>query len=146
MCREEFDSRCDESEHYSRRLCLRVKNIKKSENETSGVVLESIRKLFDKRNVVIPDACIDCAHCVSKTSDTVIVRFTTFKHRAMLYHNRKTLKGGAKVHLDLTKSRMDLLMKANKYVKDISNVDFAFSDINCRLKSNLISNIDCLER
>ena len=31
-------------------------------------------------------------------------------------------------------SRLDLLMKANKYVKDISNVDFAYSDINCRLK------------
>ena len=63
------------------------------------------------------------------------------------------------VHLDLTKSRLDLLMKANKYVKDISNVDFAYSHINCRLKvrfknrregffdsmEDLISNIDCLE-
>ena len=43
--RQEFDSRCDESEQYSRRLCLRVKNIKKSDNETSEVVLESIREL-----------------------------------------------------------------------------------------------------
>ena len=37
--RQEFDSRCDESEQYSRRLCLRVENIKKSENDTSEVVL-----------------------------------------------------------------------------------------------------------
>ena len=91
--RQEFDSRCDESEQYSRRLCLRVKNIKKSENETSEVVLESIRKLFDEANVVIPDACIDRAHHVSKTNDTVIVRFTTFRHRTMYYRNRKALKG-----------------------------------------------------
>ena len=28
-------------------------------------------------------------------------------------------------------------MKANKYLKDISTVDFAYSDINCRLKANL---------
>ena len=36
---QEFDSRCDESEQCSRRLCHGVKNIKKSENETSEVVL-----------------------------------------------------------------------------------------------------------
>ena len=91
-------------------------NIKKSENETSEVVLESIRTLFDEANVVIPDACIDRAHHVSKTNDTVILRSTTFRHR-MFYCNRKTLKGGVTVHLDVTKSRFDLLMKANKYVK-----------------------------
>ena len=111
-----------------------MKNIKKSENQTSEVVLESIRKLFDQTNVVIPDACIDRAHRVSKTNDTVIVRFTTFRHHTMFYRNRKALKGGVTVHLDLTKSRLDLLMKANNYVKDISNVDFAYSDINCCLK------------
>ena len=109
---QEFDSRCDESEQYGRRICLRVKNVKKSDNETSEVVLESIRKLFDEANVVIPDACIDRAHRVSKTNDTVIVRFTIFCHRTMFYRNRKTLKGGVTVHLDLTKCRLDLLMKA----------------------------------
>ena len=50
-------------------------------------------------------------------------------------------------------------MKANKYIKDISNVEFAYSDINCRLKvrfknrreeffdsmEDLISKVDCLE-
>ena len=43
LYRQELDSRCDESEEYSRCLCLKVKNIKKSDNETSEVVLESIR-------------------------------------------------------------------------------------------------------
>lgn len=38
---------------------LRVKNIKKSESETSEVILESIRKLFYEAIVVILDACID---------------------------------------------------------------------------------------
>ena len=133
-------------------------NIKKSENETSEVVLESIRTLFDEANVVIPDACIDRAHHVSKTNDTVILRSTTFRHR-MFYCNRKTLKGGVTVHLDVTKSRFDLLMKANKYVKDICSVDFEYFDINCRLNvwfenrgeeffdamEDLISKIDCSE-
>ena len=38
------------------------------------------------------------------------------------------------VNLDITKSRLDLLMEANKYVKDISNVNFVVSNTNCRLK------------
>ena len=61
--------------------------------------------------------CIDRAHRVSRTDDTVIVRFTTFRHRTMFYRKRKELKNGVKVHLDLTKARLDLLIKASKYVK-----------------------------
>ena len=159
LYRQEFDSRCDESEQYCRCLCLRVNNLKKSENETSEVVLESTRKLFDEANLVKLDACIDRAHLVSKTNDTVIVCFTTFRHRTMFSRNKKALKSGVTVHLDLTKSRLDLLMKANKYVKNISKVDFGYCDINCHLKvrfknrreeffnsmEDLISKIDCLE-
>ena len=90
LYRQEFDSCCDETEQYSRRLYLRVKNIKKSiNNETSEVVLKSIRKLIDEANVVIPDACIDRAHRVSKTNDTIIRCFTTFRHRTIFYRNRK---------------------------------------------------------
>ena len=55
--------------------------------------------------MVIPDPYIDRAHRVSKTNDTVIVRFTTFRHRTMFYRNKKALKGGVTAHLDLTKSR-----------------------------------------
>ena len=87
------------------------------------------------------------------------MHFTTFRHRTMFYRNRKSLKGGVTVHLDLTKSRMDLLMEANKHIKDISNVEFAYSDINCRLKvrfknrreeffdsmQDIISKVVCLE-
>ena len=35
-------------------------------NETSEVVRESVTKLFDEGNVVIPDAYIDLAHRVTK--------------------------------------------------------------------------------
>ena len=78
--------------------------------------------------MVILDACLNRAHQVSKTNDTVIMRFTTFRQRTTFYRSRKALKGGVTIHIDLTKSRLDLLMKANKYVKDISNVDFVDSD------------------
>ena len=44
------------------------------------------------------------------------------------------LKNGVKVHLDLTKARLDILIKAIKYVSSLSNIDFVYTDINCRLK------------
>ena len=131
--RQDLEKYCEENEQYSRRLCLRIKNLKKQENETSKKVLEEIKCLFSGANINIPDACIDRAHRVSKTDDTVIVTFATFRHRTMFYRKRKELKNGVKVHLDLTKARLDLLIKASKYVKNLSNVDFVYADINCRL-------------
>lgn len=120
----------------------------------------SIRKLIDEANAVIPDAFIDRAHRVSKINDTVIGRFTTVTHHTMFYRNRKAWKGKVAFHLDLTKSRFGLLMKANKFAKDVFNVDFAYFGINCHLKvrfkirieeffgllEDLITKIDCLER
>ena len=129
--RQDLEKYCEENEQYSRRLCLRIKNLKKQENESSKKVLEEIKCLFSEASINISDACIDRAHRVSKTDDTVIVRFTTFRHRTMFYRKRKELKNGVKVHLDLTKARLDLLIKASKYVKNLSNVDFVYADLNC---------------
>ena len=92
--RQELEKRCKENEQYSRRLCLRIKNIKKQENESSDKVLEEIKCLFSEASIIIPDVCIDLAHRVSKTDDTVIVRFTKFPHRTIFYRKRKELKNG----------------------------------------------------
>ena len=73
-----------------------------------------------------------------------MVVFTTFRHRTMFYRKRKELKNGVKVHLDLTKARLDLLIKASKYVKNLSNVDFVYADINCRLKIHFSNNNESL--
>ena len=114
--------------------------MKKQENETSGKVLEAIECLFSEAGINIPDACIDLAHRVGRTDDTVIVCFTTFHHGTMFYRKRKELKNGVKVHLDLTKARLDLLIKTSKYVENLSNVDFVYADINCQLKIHFSNN------
>ena len=106
----------------------------KQENKSSDKVLEEIKSLFSEASINIPDACVDCAHRVSEIDDTVIVRFTTFRHRTMFYTKRKELKNGVKIHLDLTKARLELLIKASKYIKSLSNVDFVYANINRRLK------------
>ena len=138
--RQDLEKYCEENEQYSRRVCLRIKNMKKQENESSDRVLEEIKCYFSEANTNIPDACIDCAHRLSKTDDTMTVRFTTFRRRTMFYRKRKELKNGVKVHLDLTKARLDLLIKASKYVKNLSIVDFVYADINCQLKIHFSNN------
>ena len=142
--RQDLEKYCEENEQYSRRLCLRVKNLKKQENKSSKKVLEEIKYLFSEASINISDACIDRAHRVSKTDDKVIMRFTRFHHRTMFFRKRKELKNEVKVHLDLTKARLDLLIKASKYVKNLSNVDFVYADINCRLKIHFSNNNESL--
>ena len=36
--------------------------------------------------------------------------------------------------LDLTKSRFNLLKKANDHVKEIPAISFCYADVNCRLR------------
>ena len=67
-----------------------------------------------------------------KKCKSIIVRFTTFRHRTLFYRARKNLKS-AKVKLDLTKSRFDLLKRANNHVKKIRAINFCCADVNCRL-------------
>ena len=64
----------------------------KQENESSKKVLEAIKCLFSEASINIPDVCIHCAHRVSRTDDTVIVRLATFRHRTIFYRKRKELK------------------------------------------------------
>ena len=101
----------EELEQYSRRLCLRIEGVPSAEKETSEEVLEKVKCLVSESGCDIPDVVIDRAHRIGKgythkksnlSCKSIIARFTTFRHRTMLYRNRNKLKK-AKVKLDLTK-------------------------------------------
>ena len=68
-----------------------------------------------------------------KRCKQIIVRFTSFRYRSMLYKARKNATK-FQIYLDLTKQRKDLLDQANAYIsnQNIQNC-FAFADLNCRL-------------
>ena len=51
-----------------------------------------------------------------------------------LYRARKNLKSGFKVKLDITKSRFNLLKKANNHAKKIPAINFCYADVNCRIR------------
>ena len=130
---EELIKRCEENEQYGRWLCLRIKGIPRKEKEKSDEVLDQVRSFFDEAEVTIPDAVLDSVHCVSKKNNDIIVRFTTFRHRTLFYRKRKSLKGKS-MHLDLMKSRLQLLNNAKKVITNKDNISFCYADINCRCK------------
>ena len=52
----------------------------------------------------------------------------------MFYRAKNKLKRGVKTKLDLTKSRYNLLKRANDHVKEVPTIKFCYADINCCLK------------
>ena len=124
----------DSNEQYSRRTSLRVLNIPlpsmeeddgvdEIEEETADICLEKVRDVIREAGVSIPDQCIDRCHRIGKiieekdddgnvtsTKQAMIVKFTTWRHRTILYRARKKLSN-KKIFLDLTKKRFQLLQK-----------------------------------
>ena len=101
------------------------------------------KSLFKEAKVAVPDTVLDRAHRIglsytdkitSKKCKSIIVRFTTFRHRTLFYRARKNLKSGFKVKLDITKSRFNLLKKANNHAKKIPAINFCYADVNCRIR------------
>jgi len=136
-------SSMEELEQYGRRLCLRIHGIPcKEGKETAGDVLKEVKDLITESKSEIPVVCVDRAHRIGKknenedgiVSQAIIVRFTTFRHRTLLYRNRKSLSE-ARVQLDLTKQRYTILKDARGVLKlNPELAKFVYADINCRLK------------
>ena len=68
---------------------------------------------------------------------SIIVRFTTFRRRTIFYANRKNIKFGARIRLDLRKDCYNLLVSARKRVNNCPGASYVYADINCRLKVKL---------
>lgn len=131
----------ENQEQYSRRLCLRIDGIEfppNSTNEPVESVLEKVKEVFDKLEVDVPDAVIDRAHRIGpkstdkngKPRQQVIVRLTTWRHRTAIYRAKKKAPS-VKIRLNLTKPKLDLLVRGVYILKDY-NGHYAFADVNCR--------------
>ena len=132
-------------EQYGRRLCLCIDGVTAVKDESSDDVLEFTNSLFKEAKVSALDNVLDRAHRIgpnytdritSKKCKSIIVRFSIFRHRTLFYRARKKFKSGFKVKLDLTKSRFNLLKKANDHVKEIPGIRFCYADVHCRLRVN----------
>ena len=106
-------------------------------------------KVFSKAENLLKEAgpslsgnCTDRAHHIgrnykchktNKTCRSVMVRFTSFKHRTLIYRNRNLLKD-VRLNLDLTRKRYNVLKSARSIADEKQHVNYVFADINCRLK------------
>ena len=133
----------EENEQYRRRLCWRIDGIPSEKKESSENVLHKVTEIWMEAGVDIPNEVVDRDHRIgpsytdknlSVKYKSVIVRFITFWHKTMAYRLKKKMKPGARVKLDLTKSRYMLLVHANKVVKRNLDIKFCYADINCGLK------------
>ena len=105
--------------------------------------MSNIQDVFREMDVHVPDTVIDHAHRIGrpkrpsepsgKATQQVIIRFTTWRHKTIVYRARKNAPKHIRFRLDLTKKRMDLLIQANEILKQHRNW-FAFADVNCRTR------------
>ena len=88
----------------------------------------------------IPESVLNRAHLIGQTILTVIrekrykAQLSDFRHRTLFYANRRNIKSGAVIRLNLTKDRYNLLVSGRKRVNNCHEVNYVYADINCRLK------------
>ena len=96
----------EELEQYGRTLRLRIDGVPTVDNETSDEVLDKVKSLIKEISCDIPDVVIDSAHRIGKGYNdkktnvhykSIIVRFTTFRHRTMFYQSGANLKNNVKL-------------------------------------------------
>ena len=131
----------DDGEQYQRRLCLRINGIdlpSSGESESADECLQKVQEVFTEIGVDIPNTVIDRAHRIGKLTTIkgkrvkqMIVRFTTWRHRSMVYRARKQ-SSKYNIKLDLTRKRRETIKKANDSLVR-GDKSFVFADINCNI-------------
>ena len=139
-----YDKSIEELEQYGRHQCLRMEGVPMKKEETADEVLDFVSEKIKEIGVNVPDVILDRAHRVGKPYkdresgimlQSILVKFTTFRHRTLLYKNRKKLGDNVTLRLDLTRARYILLSEGRRFVdKYKDKVKFVYADINCRLK------------
>ena len=120
-----LENKFDELEQYSRRNCLLIHGIPENESEdTTKVAIDTFAKL----DVTVTTGHIDRSHRLGrKTTNAstdkkmrprpVIVKFTSYLQRSMVYRNKRKLKNSGKsITENLTVKRLQLLREASDNV------------------------------
>ena len=128
--------KCEDLEQCRRRLCLRILVVNGNDFETSDDMVRKCKELFNKLELDVPEACIDMTHRIGKKTPVrvrpIIVRFTTWRHPAMVYRKRKDCVN-CRITLDLTKTPMGILKEATDLARESHHISHAFPDINFSL-------------
>ena len=91
-----LNKKVDELEQYGRRVCCCIEGVKHQANEKSEEVLKKVVNIIKVSETEIPESVLERAHRIGPTytdnntrkkMQSIIVRFTTFRHRTLLYAN-----------------------------------------------------------
>ena len=98
-------------EQYQRRLCLRINGILCANDDSAEDCLQKVKSLVkNDLKVGIPDLVFDRADRIGKisqetengkTHQSIIVRFTTWRHKTIVFRARKNTRK-VRIKLDLT--------------------------------------------
>ena len=151
----------EDLEQYGRRVCLRIEDVPVANEETAEEVFKKTENMLKNVCPNLSGDCIDRVHRIGpdytcyKSQEkcrSIMVRFVSFKHRTLFYRKRASLKN-VRVKIDLTKRRYEVLKKAINLVNGNNDVDYVFTDVNCRLKvvfkdkrSSFFNDIDDLKK
>ena len=151
----------DDLEQYGRRVCLRIEDVLVANEETAEEVFKKTENMLKKFCPNLSGDCIERAHRIGpdymcyKSQEkccSIMVHFVSFKHQTLFYRKRASLKN-VRVKIDLTKRRYEVLKKAINLVNGNNDVDYVFTDVNCRLKvvfkdkrSSFFNDIDDLKK
>ena len=100
-------------ELYGRRVCIRVDHLSVESEKTADSIYEKTGEFLREECPVVPVSCIDWVHHIGseynsyrnkKNNCSIIVRFTSSRHRIMFYRNTKVLKD-VHIKLNLTKRK-----------------------------------------
>ena len=98
--------------------------------------------MSEKLEVKVPGTVIDRAHRIGKPRiikgrkvHQVIVCFTTWRHRTLVYRARKKCPN-YKIKFDLTKRRINIIQKAKSFLEE-KKLGLAFADKNCQLSAKI---------
>lgn len=108
----------NEMEQYSRRNCLRITGLKETADENTDDLI--IKLSYDKLEVQISPSDIDRSHRIGPKiagrTRSLIVKFATYRSRAMVIKQRRKLKdSGIVIREDLTKRNRELLKATNDH-------------------------------
>ena len=119
----------------------KINGIPCSNDESAEDCLRKVKSLVkNDLKVDVPDLAFDRAHRIGKVSQeaengktyqSIIVRFTTWRHRTFVFRARKDARKVI-IKLDLTRKRIKLLEQANDMLDETDGF-FAMADVNCRL-------------
>jgi hypothetical protein len=117
----------EEQEQYSRRTSLRFNNIRVPTNSNGDIIqpIDTVSIVFqickNQLGAKISLNEIGRSHPIGQSRDgkiSIIVRFLSYRQRAMVFSNKKKLKGNKdKIFIceNLTKHRYDMLKRLNTH-------------------------------